>query len=114
MPLSKARDRARKRIERAEAKGVQPTSNLAISCLPPDERKQVLKAIALHAIEQPVSAGHKIAAIKELNLMEHVYDPQPSFERLSPGIVMNIFQVIDQRQQELGQGKVVEIAEPGV
>ena len=73
MTLSKARDRARKRIERLE-RGVLPDSNLALSCLPPDERKLVLKEIALHAIETPVSAGHRIAAIKEINLMEHVYD----------------------------------------
>ena len=100
MPLSKARNRARNRLLRAEKRGEQPTSNLALSCLPPDERKAVLKEIALSAIEKPISAGHKIAAIKELNLMEHVYDPQPSVERLSPSIVLNIFQVVDQRRQE--------------
>ena len=75
MPLSKARMRALKRFQRAEAKGVKPPSNLAISCLPPDERKQVLKEIALHAIDKPVTAGQKIAAIRELNLMEGSYAP---------------------------------------
>ena len=75
MPLSKARMRALKRFQRAEAKGVLPDSNLAISILPPDERKQVLKEIALHAIDKPVTAGQKIAAIRELNLMEGSYAP---------------------------------------
>ena len=75
MPLSKARMRALKRFQRAEAKGVKPDSNLAISILPPDERKQVLKEIALHAIDKPVTAGQKIAAIRELNLMEGSYAP---------------------------------------
>jgi len=77
MPLSKARDRARKRLERGGY--VLPSSNLAISYLPPDTRKEVLTQIALHAIEKPVTAGHKIAAIKELNLMEHVYDEKPQY-----------------------------------
>ena len=75
MPLSKARDRARKKLQRDEARGLQPSSNLAISILPPDERKQVLKEIALHAIDKPVTAGQKIAAIRELNLMEGSYAP---------------------------------------
>lgn len=38
------------------------------------ERKQLLTAIARHNIEKPVTAGHVIAAAKELNLMEHVYE----------------------------------------
>jgi len=76
MPLSKARDRARKKLQRDEARGLQPSSNLAISILPPDERKQVLKEIALHAIDKPVTAGQKIAAIRELNLMEGSYAPE--------------------------------------
>jgi len=66
---------ARKRLER----GAKPTPNLAITILPPDERKQVLKEIALHAIQKPVSAGHKIAAIRELNLMEQIYQIPPNF-----------------------------------
>ncbi len=61
-------------LRNAEKRGLQPGCNLAISCLPPDERKQVLKEIALHAIETPVTAGQKIAAVKEINLMEHIYD----------------------------------------
>jgi len=77
MPLSKARMRALKRLERGG--DVKPTSSLAIAILPPDERKEVLKQIALHAIQKPVTAGHKIAAIKELNLMEHVYDEKPNY-----------------------------------
>ena len=64
------------KLQRDQQRGVQPSCNLAISCLPPDERKQVLKQIALHAIETPVTAGQKIAAVKELNLMEHIYDPK--------------------------------------
>jgi len=43
--------------------------------LPPDDRKEVLKQIALHAIDKPVTAGQKIAAIRELNLMEGSYAP---------------------------------------
>ena len=61
-------------------KGIKPDSNLAISTLAPEERKQVLKEIALHVTEKPVSAGQRIAAIKELNLMEHIYDPSPQLQ----------------------------------
>ena len=75
MPLSKSRMNALKRFQRAEAKGVKPVPNLAISILPPDERKQVLKQIALHAIDKPVTAGQVIAAIREFNLMEGSYAP---------------------------------------
>ena len=75
MPLSKARDRARKRLEYREKHGLPLLSNPAFSVLPPDKRKEVLAQVALHAIETPVSAGHKIAAIKEINLMEHIYEP---------------------------------------
>ena len=61
----------RKRLERGV---IQPSPTESIMLLPLDERKEVLKEIALHAIEKPVTAGQKIAAIKEINLMEHVYD----------------------------------------
>ena len=99
MSLSKARDRARKRLERLR-NGVQPSSNLAISCLPPDERKQVLKEIALHVIETPVTAGQKIAAIKEINLMEHIYDTPP----YGGGSRVINFIVIGEKGQELISG----------
>ena len=75
MPLSKARNRARMKLIRAEKRGVPLECNLAISILPPDERKQVLKQIALHAIDKPVTAGQVIAAIREINLMEGSYAP---------------------------------------
>ena len=76
MSLSRERDRIRKRIERANAKGspiqLSPTDEFAL--LPKYKRKEVLAEIALHRTETPVSAGHRIAAIKEINLMEHIYD----------------------------------------
>ena len=63
------------KLIRAEKRGVPLECNLAISILPPDERKQVLKQIALHAIDKPVTAGQVIAAIREINLMEGSYAP---------------------------------------
>ena len=75
MPLSKARNRARMKLIRREKRGVPLECNLAISILPPDERKQVLKQIALHAIDKPVTAGQVIAAIREFNLIEGSYAP---------------------------------------
>ncbi len=115
MPLSKARNRARNKLWRAEQKAQalglpieQPTSNLAISCLPPDERKAVLKEIALHAIETHVSAGHKIAAIKEINLMEHIYDPQPAGN--DNRHITFIFQVQTQAQAEAIQAGILQRA----
>ena len=38
------------------------------------EKLEILTEIARHVIEGSVTAGHKIAAIKEANLMEHVYE----------------------------------------
>jgi len=40
------------------------------------QRKRRLQEIVDHAIETPVSAGHRVAAAKELNLMERVYADQ--------------------------------------
>ncbi len=38
------------------------------------ERLLILCEIAKHSIEKPVTAGQKIAAVREQNLMEHVYE----------------------------------------
>lgn len=38
------------------------------------ERKERLTAVARHRIETPVTAGNKVAAISELNKMEHIYE----------------------------------------
>jgi len=77
MPLSKERDKLRKRAERGTVM-LSPTE--ALVALPLDKRKDLLAEIAKHAIEKPVTAGHKIAAIKELNLMEHVYEAAPNVD----------------------------------
>ena len=61
------------------------------------ERKKLLTKIARHKIEVPVSAGHKVAAIKEINLMERVYE-EPSGGQ--DNRVLNIF-VIDRETKEL-------------
>ena len=44
------------------------------------ERLLLLSEIAKHEIEKPVTAGHKIAAIREHNLMEHIYDDKPQYQ----------------------------------
>ena len=70
--------RARKRIDRAKELGRQPDQadielDTALSV-----RKDRLKAIySTHVKPSDITAGHVIAAIKELNLMEHVYDETP-------------------------------------
>ncbi len=87
MPLSKARNRARMRLLSLEAKGLLPDCNLALMLLPPDERKRVLADIARGPTEMPVTAGQRIAAIKELNLMEHIYDTQISYNEIKILIV---------------------------
>ena len=38
------------------------------------ERMELLSGIARHPIETPVSAGHKVAAMAEMNKMEHIYE----------------------------------------
>ena len=44
------------------------------------ERLLLLAEIAKHDIQKPVTAGHKIAAIHEQNLMEHIYDEKPQYQ----------------------------------
>ena len=75
MALSKERMRLRKRVDRARAAGVpvKLSQSDEFALLPKYKRKEVLAEIALHRTETPVSAGHRIAAVKEINLMEHVY-----------------------------------------
>ncbi len=81
MALSKARNRLRMRLVRA----VEPGAPVQLAdgdfkLLPKGKRLEVLAEIALHAVEKPVSAGHKVAAIKEINLMTHTYDEAPARE----------------------------------
>ena len=40
-----------------------------------DKRVKALVQVIEHKIETPVSAGHRIAAVHEVNLMEHIYAP---------------------------------------
>jgi len=79
MALSKERMRIRKRVDRAKAKGepVKLSQTDEFLSLPLYKRKEVLAGVALRNIDAPVTAGHVIAAIKELNLMDHVYDEIP-------------------------------------
>ena len=42
---------------------------------PLTERLEILAEIARHGIEMPVSAGHKIAAVAEINKVEGSYAP---------------------------------------
>ena len=41
------------------------------------ERKGILTGIARHPIEKPVTAGHKIAAIEEMDKLDHLYEMRP-------------------------------------
>lgn len=112
MPLSKARDRLRQRIKRGT---VLPSPTDEFLLLPQYKRKEVLAEIALKPEGKPITAGHRIAAIKELNLMEHIYDPYP------PGYNDNrhytiIIQGNDAKQklEQLLQGKVPELEAPHI
>jgi len=79
MPLSKAAMRARKRTDRAKARGVKPSQADVFDSLPQYKRKERLAEIAMTPLDKvPIKGGHIIMAIKELNLMEHVYDPDYS------------------------------------
>ena len=60
----------RARIERLLASMVSPQQVIATV----NDRKVKLSAILNSKIETPISAGHHIAAAKELNLMEKVYE----------------------------------------
>ena len=79
MAISKARDRLLHRITYAKKRGIPLvlTPSDEFNSLPKWRRLELLAEMALHPTEMPVSAGHRIAAIKEINLMEHVYDERP-------------------------------------
>lgn len=61
-----------------------------------DKRVKSLDAIVEHDIEVPVSAGHVVAAARELNQMEHVYD--------SSRQNVNVIFVIGRGYRELREG----------
>lgn len=110
MPLSRTRDRLRKRIERGT---VLPSPTDRFHALPLYKRKEVLAEIALHPNETPVSPRHRIAAVKELNLMEHVYQEDRSYQDNRQ------YNIIIQGESAKGQlesmlkGKVPELQENG-
>ena len=68
------------------------------------ERLVILSEIAKHQIESAVSAGHKIAAIREANLMEGVY--QEALSGYNDNRTTNII-VLDGSTKEL-IGKIHE------
>jgi len=75
------------------------------------ERLLLLSEIAKHEIEKPVTAGHKIAAIRETNLMEHIYDEKPQFQdNRTYNIVVQDGETKD-RFNKLLEGKRPEIIE---
>lgn len=82
------RERVRRYRERLLEKALQiqalPSSlspNISPSEKPPiasiPERLEELTQILRHPIEVPVTAGHKIAAVTEMNKMEHIYETRP-------------------------------------
>ena len=79
MTLSKARNRLRMRIVRAQKAGkpVHLSATDEFDLLPKYKRKERLAELATGRVQRKLSAGECIAAIKELNLMEHVYDEVP-------------------------------------
>ena len=79
MTLSKARNRIRMRLDYAKKHGkpLQLSATDEFDFLPKYKRKERLAELALAKVVRPVGAGDCIAAIKELNLMEHVYDEIP-------------------------------------
>ena len=80
MSLSRARNAAQMRVRRALAKGEQPKPTDEFAKLPKLERMNILAELAMARTSAPVTPGHKILAIKELNLMEHIYDVAPRLQ----------------------------------
>ena len=62
-----------------------------------EERMRLLSEIAKHKVETPVSAGHRIQAISELNKMEHIYNDRGD---TTNNTVFNII-TSDERAKEL-------------
>ncbi len=52
---------------------IPPTEDQVIEIV--RENIKMLREIAQHPIEMPVSAGHKITAARELHLLHHLYEP---------------------------------------
>ncbi len=74
---------ARSMAARPEVKArVQELKELSAVVVIADEqeRRRILTTIARHPIETPVSAGHQIAAVSEMNKMEHIYEEKPQYQ----------------------------------
>src|SRR3990167_1321281 len=93
------------------------SSRDAISVL--ERRKSRLQEVVDHAIETPVSAGHRVAAAKELNLMERVYtqaNDRPSivsvtyvFNGVAPNVAMPSLETAQSTQSLPKPAEVIEI-----
>ena len=87
-----------------------------------DERKLRLSEIARHGIEMPISAGQRVAAITELNKMEHVYETpilqdnrvqtmiflMPDGSRLTPGQLIGRSDAIQRQGTDSGGNEAVQ------
>ena len=91
MSLSKLRNAARMRNNRALAKGVQPSATQLVEVLSPNQRKERLASLILTPIpSDKVSAAHVISAIDVYNKMERIYE-----DRTPTGVtVVNSFTFI--------------------
>ena len=112
MPLSKARDRVRKRLLR----GSPPVPTSDFELLPKCKRKEILAELAMKPEGKPITAGHRIAAIKEINLMEHVYDPYPSGNdnRTYNIIIQGNREEELEKMNQLFKGKIPELEAPHI
>jgi len=78
MPLSKAKDAARKRNERALASGIQPSPTQLVEAMPVYKRKERLAELIATPIEaDKVTASHVIQAIDVYNKMDKIYSETP-------------------------------------
>jgi len=79
MPISKARNAARMRINRAKANGVHPSPIQEFEIMPIYQRKERLaELIATKIPADKVNAANIIAAVDILNKMDKVYTDFPT------------------------------------
>jgi len=112
MPLSKAKMRLRKQIDRGR---VKPSQSTDAFLMPLYKRKERLAEIITTPIKpDKIKVGHIIAAIKELNLMEHIYEPDTSYQdNRQYNIIIQGEEAKDKLNQLL-QGKVPELEAPHI
>ena len=109
MPLSKARNAARMRIARAEAKGMQPSASQKLEIMSTNQRKDRLAELILMPLDSDkITAKHVISAIDVYNKMDKLYNDNGGAQ-----VQVNVQFVIGRGYRQAEPQQVIETTTEG-